>query len=62
MLWFSWQNTNGVNFYNILTQDPDEKLASSAGKDFIGKTAGAKCSKSNKNSWLDGVAETECMS
>ncbi|XP_036944220.1 retinoid-inducible serine carboxypeptidase [Acanthopagrus latus] len=29
------QNTNGVNFYNILTQDPDAKLASSAGKDFI---------------------------
>ncbi|KAM6904748.1 retinoid-inducible serine carboxypeptidase [Xenentodon cancila] len=29
------QNTNGVNFYNILTQEPDEKLAFSSGKDFI---------------------------
>ncbi|XP_035511236.1 retinoid-inducible serine carboxypeptidase [Morone saxatilis] len=29
------QNTNGVNFYNILTQEPDDKLASSAGEDFI---------------------------
>lgn len=29
------QNTNGVNFYNILTQEPDDKLTSSAGKDFI---------------------------
>ncbi|XP_053195104.1 retinoid-inducible serine carboxypeptidase [Scomber japonicus] len=29
------QNTNGVNFYNILTQQPDEKLTSSAGEDFI---------------------------
>ncbi|XP_078126444.1 retinoid-inducible serine carboxypeptidase [Sander vitreus] len=28
------QNTNGVNFYNILTQDSDEKLTSVAG-DFI---------------------------
>lgn len=36
-----WQNTNGVNFYNILTQDPDakvsEKLSISA-ENFIGKT------------------------
>uniref|UniRef100_A0A4W6F1F6 Carboxypeptidase n=1 Tax=Lates calcarifer TaxID=8187 RepID=A0A4W6F1F6_LATCA len=31
------QNTNGVNFYNILTQEPDEKLTSSAGENFIGK-------------------------
>uniref|UniRef100_A0A8C4ILX7 Carboxypeptidase n=1 Tax=Dicentrarchus labrax TaxID=13489 RepID=A0A8C4ILX7_DICLA len=29
------QNTNGVNFYNILTQEPDDKLASIAGEDFI---------------------------
>ncbi|XP_034450221.1 retinoid-inducible serine carboxypeptidase [Hippoglossus hippoglossus] len=29
------QNTNGVNFYNILTQDPDEKVRSSVGEDFI---------------------------
>ncbi|XP_070778637.1 retinoid-inducible serine carboxypeptidase [Enoplosus armatus] len=29
------QNTNGVNFYNILTQDPDDKVTSSAGEDFI---------------------------
>ncbi|XP_067471908.1 retinoid-inducible serine carboxypeptidase [Thunnus thynnus] len=29
------QNTNGVNFYNILTQDPDEKRTSSTGEDFI---------------------------
>ncbi|XP_028254623.1 retinoid-inducible serine carboxypeptidase-like [Parambassis ranga] len=29
------QNTNGVNFYNILTQDPDEKLTSSAGESYI---------------------------
>ncbi|KAM9345890.1 retinoid-inducible serine carboxypeptidase [Symphorus nematophorus] len=30
------QNTNGVNFYNILTQEPDEKrLVASAGEDFI---------------------------
>lgn len=30
---FSWQNTNGVNFYNILTQNPDEseKLSNSTG-------------------------------
>uniref|UniRef100_A0A8C4IPL0 Carboxypeptidase n=1 Tax=Dicentrarchus labrax TaxID=13489 RepID=A0A8C4IPL0_DICLA len=32
------QNTNGVNFYNILTQEPDDKLASIAGEDFICKT------------------------
>ncbi|XP_061568109.1 retinoid-inducible serine carboxypeptidase [Cololabis saira] len=29
------QNTNGVNFYNILTQEPDEELALSPGKDFL---------------------------
>lgn len=29
------QNTNGVNFYNILTQDPDDKLVSSAEEDYI---------------------------
>ncbi|XP_071764923.1 retinoid-inducible serine carboxypeptidase [Centroberyx gerrardi] len=29
------QNTNGVNFYNILTQEPDEELATSAGRDFL---------------------------
>ncbi|XP_068587607.1 retinoid-inducible serine carboxypeptidase [Cebidichthys violaceus] len=29
------QNTNGVNFYNILTQEPDERRASAAGEDFI---------------------------
>nr|XP_019959222.1 PREDICTED: retinoid-inducible serine carboxypeptidase [Paralichthys olivaceus] len=29
------QNTNGVNFYNILTQDPDEKVRSSEGENFI---------------------------
>ncbi|XP_049925130.1 retinoid-inducible serine carboxypeptidase [Epinephelus moara] len=29
------QNTNGVNFYNILTQEPDEKRRSAAGEDFI---------------------------
>lgn len=33
---FSCQNTNGVNFYNILTQEPDEKLGSPA-EDFICK-------------------------
>lgn len=26
---FSWQNTNGVNFYNILTQEPKDKLSTS---------------------------------
>ncbi|XP_042361044.1 retinoid-inducible serine carboxypeptidase [Plectropomus leopardus] len=29
------QNTNGVNFYNILTQEPDEKCHSAAGENFI---------------------------
>lgn len=29
------QNTNGVNFYNILTQDPDDKLTSVAGEGFL---------------------------
>lgn len=29
------QNTNGVNFYNILTQEPDERRASVPGEDFI---------------------------
>uniref|UniRef100_A0A8C2X897 Carboxypeptidase n=1 Tax=Cyclopterus lumpus TaxID=8103 RepID=A0A8C2X897_CYCLU len=29
------QNTNGVNFYNILTQEPDERRASVAGEDFV---------------------------
>ncbi|KAM4531015.1 retinoid-inducible serine carboxypeptidase [Odontesthes bonariensis] len=29
------QNTNGVNFYNILTQEPDDKLPFSGGEDFI---------------------------
>ncbi|TNN49022.1 Retinoid-inducible serine carboxypeptidase [Liparis tanakae] len=29
------QNTNGVNFYNILTQQPDESRSSAAGEDFI---------------------------
>lgn len=29
------QNTNGVNFYNILTQDPDDKLTSLAGEGFL---------------------------
>ncbi|XP_034750910.1 retinoid-inducible serine carboxypeptidase [Etheostoma cragini] len=29
------QNTNGVNFYNILTQDTDDKRTSVAGEDFI---------------------------
>ncbi|XP_041633736.1 retinoid-inducible serine carboxypeptidase [Cheilinus undulatus] len=29
------QNTNGVNFYNILTQEPDEKVAASAGENYI---------------------------
>ncbi|XP_008283954.1 retinoid-inducible serine carboxypeptidase [Stegastes partitus] len=29
------QNTNGVNFYNILTQEPDEKLTLSEGEDYI---------------------------
>ncbi|KAM7386132.1 hypothetical protein PAMA_008986 [Pampus argenteus] len=29
------QNTNGVNFYNILTQEPDEKRTSSPGEDYI---------------------------
>ncbi len=38
LFWFSCQNTNGVNFYNILTQEPDEKLTSSTGGDFICKT------------------------
>lgn len=31
-----FQNTNGVNFYNILTQEPDEKVPSRA-QDYIGK-------------------------
>uniref|UniRef100_A0A3Q1I799 Carboxypeptidase n=1 Tax=Anabas testudineus TaxID=64144 RepID=A0A3Q1I799_ANATE len=30
------QNTNGVNFYNILTQEEDEKVLSSAGENYIG--------------------------
>lgn len=34
------QDTNGVNFYNILTQEPDEKLTSAAGENFIGKIRG----------------------
>ncbi|KAF7645059.1 hypothetical protein LDENG_00211050 [Lucifuga dentata] len=29
------QNTNGVNFYNILTQEPAETVAASAGQDFL---------------------------
>ncbi|XP_034568073.1 retinoid-inducible serine carboxypeptidase [Notolabrus celidotus] len=29
------QNTNGVNFYNILTQEPDERVVASAGEDYI---------------------------
>uniref|UniRef100_A0A4W5QEC5 Carboxypeptidase n=1 Tax=Hucho hucho TaxID=62062 RepID=A0A4W5QEC5_9TELE len=29
------QNTNGVNFYNILTQDPDEKMTSVAGEGYL---------------------------
>ncbi|KAM4635477.1 retinoid-inducible serine carboxypeptidase [Polymixia lowei] len=29
------QNTNGVNFYNILTQDPDEKLTASGEEGFL---------------------------
>uniref|UniRef100_A0A674B1K9 Carboxypeptidase n=1 Tax=Salmo trutta TaxID=8032 RepID=A0A674B1K9_SALTR len=29
------QNTNGVNFYNILTQEPDEKMSSVAGEGYI---------------------------
>ncbi|KAF0032241.1 retinoid-inducible serine carboxypeptidase [Scophthalmus maximus] len=29
------QNTNGVNFYNILTLEPEEKLGSSAGENYI---------------------------
>ncbi|XP_037647180.1 retinoid-inducible serine carboxypeptidase [Sebastes umbrosus] len=29
------QNTNGVNFYNILTQEPDERRSTVAGEDFI---------------------------
>lgn len=29
------QNTNGVNFYNILTQEPDEKVDASAGENYI---------------------------
>ena len=33
----SLQNTNGVNFYNILTKEPDDKLSSLAKDDFIGK-------------------------
>jgi hypothetical protein len=32
------QNTNGVNFYNILTKEPDEELSSLAKGDFIGTT------------------------
>lgn len=37
---FSRQNTNGVNFYNILTQEPEEKLGSPA-EDFICKMLAA---------------------
>lgn len=29
------QNTNGVNFYNILTQEPDEKMSSVAGEGYL---------------------------
>nr|XP_040047093.1 retinoid-inducible serine carboxypeptidase isoform X1 [Gasterosteus aculeatus aculeatus] len=29
------QNTNGVNFYNILTREPDERRTSVAGEDFV---------------------------
>uniref|UniRef100_UPI0037E95ADE retinoid-inducible serine carboxypeptidase n=1 Tax=Semicossyphus pulcher TaxID=241346 RepID=UPI0037E95ADE len=29
------QNTNGVNFYNILTQEPDERVVAAAGENFI---------------------------
>uniref|UniRef100_A0A8C6U5L3 Carboxypeptidase n=1 Tax=Neogobius melanostomus TaxID=47308 RepID=A0A8C6U5L3_9GOBI len=29
------RNTNNVNFYNILTQDPDEKVSATPGEDFI---------------------------
>ncbi|KAG7258938.1 hypothetical protein CRUP_000052 [Coryphaenoides rupestris] len=29
------QNTNGVNFYNILTKEPDEERSSLAGDDFL---------------------------
>lgn len=39
MCWFFHQNTNGVNFYNILTQQPDEKRVSSLGENFMGEEA-----------------------
>lgn len=67
LLWFSCQNTNGVNFYNILTQEPDEELTSSAGEDFISKKPVpsvhvlAAISKNN-NSWPDVETAMECMS
>lgn len=34
---YSFQNTNGVNFYNILTQEPDEKRGPPA-QDYICET------------------------
>lgn len=37
LFWLSCQNSNGVNFYNILTQEPDEKHLYSAGENYIGK-------------------------
>lgn len=38
----SFQNTNGVNFYNILTQEPDEKLGPPA-QDYICETMPRAC-------------------
>lgn len=55
---FLWQNTNGVNFYNILTQDPEEKLGEElriSTENFIGKTR-YQWSQSPVSSWLDPEA------
>lgn len=53
---FSRQNTNGVNFYNILAQDPEEKLSEKLGfstENFMGKTQDQIIPVS---SWLDPEA------
>lgn len=39
---YPFQNTNGVNFYNILTQEPDEKLGPPA-QDYICETMSRDC-------------------
>lgn len=54
-MFFSLQNTNGVNFYNILTQQPDEKTASFAGGNFICMEPWLYLESLNKWSYKEGT-------